>query len=202
MSTLCLTVVGASQDKLAAFPLDKIRREVDELVLVCNAGNVFGGYGTIANRVLDRTTCDVFGICHADTLYEPGAMTSFRDSALRSQVVGLVGKTMGNAYIWAKEVQVDTPVSTLDACSIFFETKKGLRFDDATFDTFHCCVEDVCLDATRRGIPIVVPPAPGAHHVGDMYYSGDPTRNWLGEFRTYEAKLREKYAGMDFRITV
>jgi len=63
-------------------------------------------------------------------------------------------------------------------------------------------VEDVCLDATRKGIPIVVPPAPGAHHIGDMYYSGDPTRNWLGEYRIYQAKLQEKYADVDFRLTV
>ena len=92
--------------------------------------------------------------------------------------------------------RVRWPVSCLDGCSVFFHRDLGLRFDEATFDGFHCHVEDLCLQAHARGIPVVVPSLK-ADHVGrnkDMV-------TWMADYRKYKERLTEKWKGIVFATT-
>ena len=42
---------------------------------------------------------------------------------------------------------------------MFFRRDSGLWFDAVNFDGFHMHVEDLCMQAHAKGIPVLVPPA-------------------------------------------
>jgi hypothetical protein len=78
-------------------------------------------------------------------------------------------------------------------------TDSGVNFDEQTFDTFHCCVEDVCISATKKGIRIVVPDVK-ADHLGTR---GTRHKNpaWGEVYASYRQKLVEKHKDTFFRTT-
>jgi hypothetical protein len=131
---------------------------------------------------------DVFGIVHADTTFHHYAIDTFWRVARLGYVTGMVGIDRHKGYIWSKAIPSITFVETLDCCSVFFRADMGLRFDDKTFDGFHCYVEDLCMQAHARKIPVVVPPAEASHHE-------DSTNDsvWRGEYFRYKDKLLAKW---------
>lgn len=148
----------------------------------------------IGNLILDRQVGTVIGICHADTSFGPGALETFAEAALDGSVVGIVGVDLQRVYHWSK----DNPgqVSTLDSCSVFFRRDLGLRFDEQTFDGLHCHVEDLCLQAQAKRIPVIVPAAQASH-------IGQSTDNpqWQGDYAKYRARLAMKWRGVRFETT-
>lgn len=188
--SLALVVLGKSDAEIAAFLKGNLTAVcgVDELILISNPKKRFGGYGQIANRILARTPCDVFGMVHADTAFEVEAIRTFTLEAHGGAVAGMVGRTLDSQYVWSKD-GVRTEVSTLDCCSIFFPTSKGLAFDVATFDDFHCAVEDVCLLArVHHKMPVVVPAAMCSHR--GQPFAGE----WAARYLYYRAKLIAKWS--------
>ena len=79
-------------------------------------------------------------------------------------------------------------VRWVDNCSVFLRPDLGLRFDAATFDTWHCCAEDLCMQAKDKGIRTLVPPAVAGH--AGMSTGG---LEWTEDFRVYDRKLRAKW---------
>ena len=164
---------------------------------VANPGMKFGGMAAIANPFLDAVTEDVVGIVHADTTFAPGALGIFASTVMNSACVsGIVGRAAPDpsdrfsGYVWCHGG--GGPVSTLDSCSIFLRPSYNLRFDGATFDSFHCVVEDVCLQAQLRDIPAMVPAAQANHASA----ASDPA--WIAQFWEYRAKLTAKYPNLTF----
>jgi hypothetical protein len=204
-ATLCLVVIGTDTASFEAMDfLDVAKREADELVLIKTKDARFGGQGAIFNRALVRTLCDVVGIVHADTTFGPGALTAFARTAASGKVTGLVGRAAGQqekgqGYVWSKNVDEETSVSTLDSCSIFLRRDSGLMFDEETFDSFHCTVEDVCLQATGKGIPVVVPVAYAHHHSEDTGTYLNPA--WQAAYWKTREKLVAKWPGKEFNTT-
>jgi hypothetical protein len=150
---------------------------------------------TIGNRFLDSAKwAAVIGLCHADTSFGPGAIESFAGTAHAGAIAGIVGIDSDRVYRWSK----DNPgqVSTLDSCAVFLRRDLGLRFDETVFDGMHCHVEDLCLQASRAGIPVIVPPAE-ADHVGARTLIAE----WQSDYRLYRDKLSEKWAGVEFETT-
>ena len=194
--TVCLVVLSASKEELV-LPGD-IHDEVAELVVVLNPGGRFGGLGAIAERVMCRTVCDVFGIVHADVSFEHGAITRLAQTAYAGAVSGLVGCNIEGSIVWGRSVPEGRcePVSTLDSCCLFVRPNMGAQWDTATFGGFHCCVEDFCLTAASRGVPVVVPDVKG-DHLGSRYQNA----KWLQDFAVERRKLVTKWAGTDFRTT-
>jgi hypothetical protein len=157
----------------------------------------------IANRELRIKPRRVFGLVHADTIFRAGALEAFVAAAERGEVCGIVGRTLDGFYRWCfKEpgfegdrVRGPGLVSTLDGCSIFFRTDLGLAFDAQTFDSFHCHVEDLCLQASQKGIDVTVPHA-DATHASEL-----PSPAWRDQHGIYRRRLAQKWRGVRFQTT-
>lgn len=203
MTTICLVVLAGSHDEVQLTPA--VTKAVDELVVVVNPKAQFGGMGTIANRVLTRTKCDVFGMIHADTTWWTGDVARLAEVTAEGHIAGIVGCALepqpyGDSYIvWGHKLPAGkaVEVSTLDACSIFMRPDAGVTFDEVTFPSFHCCVEDVCLTGLANGIKTMVPDVK-AVHIGTRHENPGA---WVAEFHDYRRKLVEKHKGVFFRTT-
>jgi hypothetical protein len=194
---LTLVVVAATDVDLALFR--PVETDGAEMRLIVNdIGESLAG---IANRELDASQRAVFGLCHADTVFEAGSLAAFTRTAQAGVVCGLVGADMAGIYHCCYKPNAawraggPGTVSTLDAMGVFFR-RDLLRFDAEIFDGFHCHVEDLCLQAAARGIPVLVPPA-AAHH-----RNHDHTREeWQAQYQVYRQRLIAKWEGTEFRTT-
>lgn len=198
--SIAVIVIGKSDDEIRRFREQSPAVEVEaRAMFVSNPGMRYGGTAAIANPLLEAATEDVVGIVHADTTFAPGALQVFaREAVDRNSVTGIVGRAAPDpsdrfsGYVWCHTG--GGPVSTLDSCAIFFRRALGFRFDGATFDSFHCVVEDICLQAQLKQIQAFVPAAQ-AGHVGA---GGSGEGAWNDQFWTYRAKLVAKYPGIVF----
>ena len=194
--TIAVLVIGKSDEEVESFKAGSPHAEQEaRLVYVSNPGRRYGATAAIANPFIDSSTEDVLSVVHADTSFAPGSITAFAASAVDNNcVTGIVGRIdpsrafEGNmGYIWCGGP--GGIVSTLDSCSVFFRRTWDLRFDGATFDDFHCVVEDICLQARKKGIPALVPQIK-ASHVGTATEA-----TWNDNFWKYRQKLLDKYPG-------
>lgn len=177
---------------------------------------------SIANEHLDASNQSVFGLCHADMVFCPGSLEAFYECAKTGAVCGACGRSFSHrdpdvgpgdsSYVWSKDWGRPTArqlaagyplnpkgpaqVSTLDSSCIFFRHDLGLRFDEATFDGFHCHGEDICLQAQSRGIPVLVPAAGAWHACPDV---NGP--DWGKERDVYYRRLKDKWPQLEFVTT-
>lgn len=194
-----IVVLSGSDAELSLFD-PKPLYAATEIIVVRNDDKRYGGYGEVGNRILDRTDADVVGIVHADATFGSAkSVRTFIDHA-RESVTGLVGRALDGRYVWSKDILAVESVSTLDSCSLFFPTKLAVRFDTITFDDFHLCVEDFCLQAAAHGLGIRVPPA-NANHRGYRAYAPDLQAPWMEKYWMYHARFREKWRAVPFAIT-
>lgn len=201
-------MLGKSDAEISSFVASNLRQfaGIAELCLLSNPDKRFGGIGHVGNRVLERTLCDVFGMVHADTTFENGALDAFTKEAWLGSVAGMVGRTLDGHYVWSKDVSkeiVRTEVSTLDSCAVFFRPRghaanELLTFDTQLFDDFHCAIEDLCLRARHHhDMPVVVPAAKAMHH-GKV---PDPNGPWAERYRFYRSRLAQRWMGFPFQTT-
>jgi hypothetical protein len=200
LSPLTLVYIAKDQAGLDAFDLTH------------TAGAEFIGYANDAELALSHIgnemlaysgNSPVFGFCHADAVFGPGALDAFVAEAMRGAVCGIVGIDLAGLYRCSFESRRDSwwqgegaaEVSTLDGMALFFRRDLGLRFDEQTFTGYHCHVEDLCLQAHSRGIPVTVPAA-DAHHRNHIQ-----SQAFLADYRRYRAKLAAKWAGTEFSTT-
>lgn len=191
VSDLTLVVVAKNSADLAQF--DRTHVAGCELVLVANDSRT--ALSRIGNRYLASARTPVLGLVHADCWFGPGALAAFTATAMAGNVCGIVGVSLPDlVYQWS--CRNPGSVSTLDSCSVFFRRDAWLRFDEVRFDSLHLHVEDLCLQAEERGIPVVVPAA-DANHRGSTS-NGDI---WLAEYRRYRERLCLKWAHRQFATT-
>lgn len=192
--TMTLVVMGRDFADAASFDLSYV--DADELIFVATFDARFGGQGALGNHYLTSALGDVVGIVHADVFLGIGACAALVRVASAGAVVGVVGKTLDGKVPHADEIEEPMAVSTLDSCSVFFPRDIGVRFDAETFDSFHCCVEDFCLQAARSGRTILVPPA-NARHLARNVDRSD-RQAWLDGHTRYWHLLRKKWVGTPF----
>ena len=183
-----LVVVGADDKAFDKFVVHPTSARITRIV---NSGKL--SLARIGNDCLARTVDDVFGLVHADTHYLLGALSVFEDAARMGCVAGIVGVCRFGHYHWCFENP--GAVVTLDSCSVFFRTSSGLRFDEKTFDSFHCHVEDLCVQAAHKCMPVVVPSA-NATHASEL-----PLPKWAAHHQEYMLKLKAKWPNFDVRHT-
>jgi hypothetical protein len=177
--------------------------ECEELILLITKDRRYGGQARMGNRLLDSAHGNVVGAVHADTVFGHGDLTRLAETAHAGKVCGMVGRALlddvgiCSGYVWGKDVASETPVSTLDGCSIFSPKDIGCRFDEERFDSFHCPNEDFCLSASSLGIRVVVPKLESANHIGKRTYSAE----WQAEYDKYKGRLLGKWCGASFRTT-
>ena len=189
-------VLGKSEQELSEFRA-RNPHAPDEarLELVANPNKVLGGYAAVANAFLDTATEDVVGVIHADTTFGIGVLRSMLREALcdGGRLTGMVGRSF-DGFVWGKDG--GGAVSTLDSCAIAMPSSLGLRFDGENFDDFHCCVEDLCLQALKRGMETYVPPL-YAEHIGFIERGDD----WMPNYWHYRRILAEKWKDTRFVTT-
>ena len=207
---LTLVVVASSPEDARRF--DWTHVNAAETVLVINYSKA--ALSRIGNAELFQAA-GIFGLCHADVIFGPGALDAFAKCAGAGAVCGVVGMnpdlkeggpganpgaTRHNqrwGEVWA--YQNPGRVSTLDSAAVFFRRDSGLRFDTMNFDGMHCHVEDLCLQAHAKGIPVVVPAADATHIGNPGLQSWDDW--WHSDYRKYRQRLEEKWAGVRFGTT-
>ena len=194
-------VLGRDAAELVGFVNRSPEAAMDAAItLLSNPGKRLGGYAAVANAFLDRSqNFPVAAIVHADTAFGPGAIAALAAAARsESQLTGIVGRSMDpvRPYVWGRDGGGE--VSTLDSCAVFIPTALSLRFDGSTFDDFHCCVEDLCLQAADRGIRSFVPTA-DADHIGATDAASRPS--WMASYHRYRARLGRKWSHLTFATT-
>lgn len=217
---LTLVVVASSPEDARRF--DWTHCNAAETVLVINypkaalsqIANRFHGFHDPLFRRPFWERC-IFGLCHADVIFGPGALDALAKCAGAGAVCGVVGmnpdlkegapganpganrQNQRWGEVWA--YQNPGRVSTLDSAAVFFRRDSGLRFDAMNFDGMHCHVEDLCLQAHAKGIPVVVPAADATHIGNPGLQSWDDW--WHSDYRKYRQRLGEKWAGVRFGTT-
>jgi GT2 family glycosyltransferase len=209
---LTLVVVGSDEQNMRRFDLSHCGAA--ETMLVINYGNV--ALSVIGNVALSWLRPGaVLGLCHADVFFGPGALDAMAQCAGEGNVCGVVGmnpdlkedspgrnpgatkETQRWGEVWADKNP--GPVSTLDSAAVFFRRDSGLLFDSVNFDGMHLHVEDLCLQAQQRGIPVVVPAANATH------YSNPNLNNWEDwwhkDYRRYYERFRMKWQGVRYGTT-
>ena len=198
-STAAVLVLARTEAELVDFVRRNphTEREVT-LVPLANPGKRHGSYAVVANKFISERKEDVVGIIHCDTTFAAGALRELAIASLRDggQITGMVGRALTGAYVWSRDG--GGIISTLDCCSIFFPRAIGLRFDEKTFDDFHCMVEDICLQGAVAGVRAFVPRTGLADHHGWGVYN-DP--KWLGNHAKYRRLLAAKWPGRRFITT-
>ncbi len=200
MTSVAVLVLGKSGEELSRFRARNPHIEANDtrFVYVANPGKIHGGMGQIGNRFIDEATEDIVSLIHADTTFGPGAIEKFAEAAAKGAVVGMVGCTR-KEVLWSRGP--GGKVITLDCCSVFMPRRVDLRFDDVTFDDFHCCVEDLCMTARQLGLEIEVPGEIEAHHSGGMVYDHQLSLGWLQNHGAYRKALTEKWLGHEVFTT-
>jgi hypothetical protein len=198
-----LMLVGVAKDGLGALQFQaQVRHCVDTpegTLIVPYANTERKSLAAIGNEAiaLGSPIHGILGLCHADCTFGPGALESFAACAAAGKVCGIVGIDCDRNYRWSNGGERGPGlVSTLDSCCVFMRADLGLRFDETTFDGLHCHVEDLCLQAAARGIPVVVPAA-DASHVGASTFNPE----WQAEYRVYRERLARKWEGTRFETT-
>ena len=215
---LILVVVGYDEQNMRRFDLTHVNAA--ECVLVINYHqsplSAIGNSYLMAWSLSGDLTRErpIFGLCHADTTFGPGALDVLAKTAGDGAVCGIVGmnpklkegdpganpngaKDQRWGEVWSH--MNPGPVDTLDSASVFFSRSSGLRFDSVNFDGFHCHVEDLCLQAQIKGMPVGVPGCQ-ASHGGNPNFQ-DWNDSWHGDYRVYKHRLLEKWKGVRFGTT-
>jgi hypothetical protein len=160
----------------------------------------------VANHYLDLkwNGPHIFGLVHADMTFGPGSIEALCNAAESCAIVGACGRALdpwpappagiNPGYHWSK--WNPGVVSTLYSSCVFFRTDLGLRFDEETFDGFHLHVEDLCIQASQKGYPVLVPKADAVHSSPDK--NGTP---WYTDRDRYLRKLIAKWPGVRFCTT-
>ena len=203
--SLSLIVVGKRGSELGEFSERNpaVSLHASEVVLLNNERMRYGGQGAIWNRATAQRPAvnQVVGLVHADTLLSPAFLANAEAAAKRGFVVGLVGRDLEDRYVWAHQIGQITPVSTLDGCSLFVSVETVLQFnlsmDTETFDSFHCSVEDFCLQAqVCANVESVVVPGMAGHEGKSTFDDA-----WRREYAKYRMRLQVKYADTIFKTT-
>jgi len=182
-----MVVVGTNSDDFGFF--SHISKEVD-VRLVVNSSN--RALASIGNEHLS-TSREVFGLVHADVIFRNGALEAFWTEATKGNVCGIVGRSGEGQYRWCHHNPGE--VSTVDSCCVFFPTDSRLKFDSHRFDSFHCHVEDLCMQARQIGMKVIVPHA-AANHVPNF-----PSSEWSAQHALYHNRLTQKWAGFQLWTT-
>lgn len=199
---LYLVVVGKDQQSIEKFFADSpaVRTETPGQVVAIANGSPGRGLGKLGNAHLPRARLlghSVFGLCHADCTFGPGALAVFVETARNRALAGIVGRDLQGQYRWCNGAAAGPgPVSTIDGSCLFIPTSLSLRFDDSRFDSHHCVVEDYCLQAEEIGVPRIIPAAAASH-------CGESTQRpeWQREYWHYRGVLNEKYSGRLYATT-
>ena len=201
MTAKDLTLVVVAKDEQSMRGFDQTHVNAAETILVINYH--IQSLAQIANRHI--TNREIFGLCHADALFGPGALDIFAQTAGEGAVCGMVGRCADPAtHVWSVHKAnlqdhpnfKEGPISTLDSVSVFFRRDSGLWFDAVNFDGFHMHVEDLCMQAHAKGIPVLVPPASASTSCSTPFAG-----KWATDCLMYRKRLREKWKGMKIATT-
>lgn len=198
---LTLVVTAKNHADLGAFVTSNLGflTTVSELRLVVPERGM--GQARIANHAKETALGDVVGLVHSDVTFQGGDLAVL-EKAAREAVAGIVGARLlepgehwERKFTWGRSSDKPENVSTLDGCAVFFRRDLEVRFDEA-FHGWHCVIEDFCLGASAKGVPVLVPPVK-AVHIGVSTF--DPA--WQRQYAEAKERLTRKWVGTTFETT-
>lgn len=148
----------------------------------------------IYNEVLDETKERFVCFVHADVSCH-GLLNAINKTIIErpNHLLGIVG--VKNGYHWSKPNQL-YDVMTLDSCCVVVDKEMGLRFDDKTFDEYHCYVEDICMQAGKVSTMYINT----ENNEGDFFAHHGHTWNKLGgswgNYNKYRKLLSDKWGNI------
>jgi hypothetical protein len=206
LMSIQILVVAATQPEADKFRSKHIGEEFTVYT------NINGrSLASLGNEFIERSMATVVGMVHADVWFGSNATQAFYDCASTGNICGIVGRALdsieNDGYKWCCTHYTSTgvpnqkpnpgDVSTLDCCSVFFRKDLGLHFDEKIFDGYHLHIEDLCLQAQARKIPVVVPLAEGCGH--PLLCTRGP--DWINDYWMYRKRLATKWMKMRFITT-
>jgi len=157
------------------------------------------------NQVIDTARHDRILFCHPDIEFSPwgvSALLATLENVSDCGAVGVVGVTLQGLAAWSDRRRLPREVSTLDSCLVMIDRRHGLRFDENTFSTFHCVVEDYCLQVQDRGRKVYVGPGVTAAHFGATTFEKPAqTMAWINEALHFVSRLQAKWPRIPFCTT-
>jgi hypothetical protein len=158
------------------------------------------------NKVIDSAQHDLILFCHPDVEFSPWGLSAllrtFHDVS-DCGALGLVGISLQGLVTWSDRRRCPREVSTLDSCMVMIDRRQGLRFDEDVFNTFHCVVEDYCLQAQSCGRKSYVAPGVSLAHFGSTtFQSPARTEGWVKECKHFLSRLESKWPGIPFCTTI
>lgn len=135
-------------------------------------------------------------VLHPDVRFPPDfanrlrwAIDALHAAGVRWGALGTVGRAWDGSYVWGHEIGQPTPVCAVDACCLVVDTSHALRFDERTFDGFHCHVEDYCMQCHAAELGVFVVPSVLEHASATFAREGS---QW-GSYATYRRRLDRKW---------
>lgn len=215
--TIAAVVVAGSKSSLDDFrsKFAPSIADADECVEIVNSDYRFGSLAEIGNRMKQTLRSDVICMMHADVSLGEGYLRRLGSRVFETRgVAGLVGLTWSGRFLWAGERTIDWmpsefqstwpnggayPISTLDPCCVVFRRDTPLSFDEATFDRAHLFVEDFCMQAHQRDLPVEIVDG-AAGHLGSMAREPESNMAWIKEYNHYAARFSKKWRGQFYRV--
>ena len=135
-------------------------------------------------------------VLHPDVRFPPdftirvgSAIETLDAGGVRWGALGTVGRAWDGSYVWGHCIAEPTAVCAVDACCLVVDTTQGLRFDERTFDGFHCHVEDYCMQCHAAGLGVFVAPSSLEHASATFAREGC---RW-GAYPKYRKRLDRKW---------
>jgi hypothetical protein len=157
------------------------------------------------NQVIDSAQNDLILFCHPDVEFSPwglSAMIKTFNEVGDCGALGLVGMSLQRLGIFGDRRRLPREVSTLDACLLMIDRRQGFRFDEEIFNSFHCVVEDYCLQVQGQGLKTYVAPGVTVGHFSSTTLENRRrTEGWINECFHYISRLESKWPGVPFCTT-
>jgi hypothetical protein len=162
----------------------------------------------VYNRIIDRSENDLIAYIHSDVTCKglPEAIVKTMMAFGNWGALGAVGATKGkdgeNGIQWGRK-GMSYPVVTLDSCLLVIDRRQGVRFNAEVFDSFHCVIEEYCMQIQQKGLDVRTILIDGyegvATHIGDNDFFSHHSNtvrilggDW-GNYSEYYRKLKNMY---------
>lgn len=162
------------------------------------------------NELIDKSKSNILILTHQDVSFSSDLLERIQltiDSVKDWGVLAMVGAAENGVCVWSR-MHDSFEISSSDCCFIVINKEHGVRFDEETFDDFHCYVEDYCAQVREKtglptrtiltfateASPYAVEPYPTwlSHHSVTVNKRGPA---W-GKYWEYRKKLEDKWPGI------
>jgi len=188
-----LTIHYWPPDVLKRCLLRGLPKEV-ELIKIDNTNNrMFTSAAKALNYGIRMARNDVVICTHEDTVFGKYWFDDFIKQECRLKdwgALGIVGWDFGQQVRWGSSYKLPCKVKWLDECCMIVDRKRGIWFDEETFQHFHCYGVDFCYQCNAKGLGVYVVAGIANHDLRG--YEHDQA--WFDQLGIEQALFNRKWA--------